>query len=218
MEYCVYLDESGDLGWKLNKQYRKGGSSTFFTIAYVIVPKTKVKLISRFIKKFHSKRGGKIKEVKGASIALGQAKGLARRIVKELIDRNPDIKIGSITLNKKTTPKPLVATKNDSVLYDYMVIKAIAEEVAEYQCINVIPDKRSVPSGSQNSCSDLLKSELWINQFSMVSIEYSPEESHNLDGLMFIDWVANFVWRHYEDGISEPYLQLKPKIKEIDIF
>lgn len=34
----VYLDESGDLGWVLDKPYRNGGSSRFMTIAFVACP------------------------------------------------------------------------------------------------------------------------------------------------------------------------------------
>jgi len=56
VEYDVYYDESGDLGWKLNHPYRKGGSSQFFVIAYIILPTDKNKHINRFFKKFHKER------------------------------------------------------------------------------------------------------------------------------------------------------------------
>ena len=70
MEYDVYFDESGDLGWKLNQPYRKGGSSQFFTIAYIIIPTDKNKYINRFIKQFHKDRQGIEKEVKGAEFRI----------------------------------------------------------------------------------------------------------------------------------------------------
>jgi hypothetical protein len=36
----LYLDESGDLGWTLDKPYQAGGSSRYLTIATLIIPKT----------------------------------------------------------------------------------------------------------------------------------------------------------------------------------
>ncbi|AZB91680.1 hypothetical protein DKE41_019025 (plasmid) [Acinetobacter pittii] len=43
MKACIYLDESGDLGWNFNHPYRQGGSSRFLTIACVITPSEDVK-------------------------------------------------------------------------------------------------------------------------------------------------------------------------------
>ena len=62
MNYDVYFDESGDLGWSLDLPYRKGGSSRFFVVAYLLIPKAKNKLINRFINKFHEDRKGVKKE------------------------------------------------------------------------------------------------------------------------------------------------------------
>lgn len=37
MDITVYLDESGDLGWKFDAPYRSGGSSRYLTIAAIAV-------------------------------------------------------------------------------------------------------------------------------------------------------------------------------------
>lgn len=49
----VYFDESGDLGWILDAPYRDGGSSRYFTIAYVLIPSEKSILLDRFIRRFY---------------------------------------------------------------------------------------------------------------------------------------------------------------------
>ena len=36
MQVSVYLDESGDLGWKFDAPYRCGGSSRYLTISAII--------------------------------------------------------------------------------------------------------------------------------------------------------------------------------------
>ncbi len=96
MQHDVYLDESGDLGWRLALPYRRGGSSKFFTLAYIILPSYKNKHINRFVNKFHKDRNGKKKEVKGAKMRGRRAETIARQI-SELFDWNNDITIGAIT-------------------------------------------------------------------------------------------------------------------------
>jgi len=51
----IYLDESGDLGWKLDKPYRYGGSSRYLTIASLIVDPSKKHLPKRLIKNLYIK-------------------------------------------------------------------------------------------------------------------------------------------------------------------
>ena len=217
MEYDVYFDESGDLGWKLDQPYRKGGSSQFFTIAYLLIPKDKNKYINRFIRKFHHDRGGKEREYKGADFRLHRAKTIAHQIA-DLLAWNDDMILGAITVQKNHVPIRLTDSQNDSVLYDHMVQKALCDKLVDLKKATIIPDKRSVPRGSQNSCSDLLKGKLWLECGSEIVLEYLPEESHNNQRLIFIDWVANFVWRHYEDAKSDAYQRLQPVLQEERLF
>lgn len=218
MEYDVYFDESGDLGWTLDKPYRKGGSSRYFTIAYIIIPTESIKHITRFIRKFHKERGGSYKEIKGADFRKRRAKSTSRNIVNNFLALSEETTIGVVTVKKSNVPVRMLGTGNDEVLYNHMVKVGIASRVAGFEKVNIIPDKRSVPSGSQNSCSDLIKNELWLYLQSNVRVSYEPQESHNKDGLMFIDWIANFIWRNYEDGNDEAYQILKPYIQEDLLF
>ena len=213
MEYDIYFDESGDLGWTLDKPYRSEGSSRYFVIAYIVIPTVDLKYITRFIKKFHKDRGGSPREIKGSEIRNHRAKSTARNITT-MLEKGTDITIGTVIVQKSDVAKRLVGTGNDDVLYNHMVKKGLCSVIANLEKVKIIPDKKSVPKGSQNSCSDLLKDELWICQKSNVEIIYAPEESHNKDGLMFIDWIANFIWRSYEDGNSDAHQILKPYIKE----
>lgn len=218
MEHDVYLDESGDLGWTLDQPYRGGGSSKFFTLAYIILPSEKNKYINRFVKKFHKDRGGNQKEVKGAGMRKRRTEVLARQVV-ELFEWNYDIIIGAVTASKVNVPTRIsdIGIHSD-ILYNHMVKTSLCEHIAKCKTINIIPDQRSVPRGSQNSCSDLIKDQVWLSMRSDTEINYAPEESHLNERLMFIDWVANFVWRHYEDGDSGAYEILKPFINDERLF
>jgi hypothetical protein len=58
MTRCViYLDESGDLGFKFTAPYRAGGSSRHLTLGAVICPDDSKKYVRRFVDKFYRRRG-----------------------------------------------------------------------------------------------------------------------------------------------------------------
>ncbi len=51
----ISLDESGDLGWKFDAPYRRGGSSRYLTIASLVITPNKKHLPKRLIKKLYTK-------------------------------------------------------------------------------------------------------------------------------------------------------------------
>ena len=53
MAINAYLDESGDLGWRFDAPYRKGGLSRFLTIAFVICLSEKKHLPKRIVSKLY---------------------------------------------------------------------------------------------------------------------------------------------------------------------
>ena len=216
MELDVYFDESGDLGWTLDKAYRRGGSSKFFTIGYMMIPPHKNKIINRFIKRFNQERGSE-KEYKGMEFSEKRAKSIARKIM-HILRLHDDILVGAITVRKDNLPIQVLGTQNDDVAYNFLVQKALCENLEQLEKANIIPDKRSVPKGSQNSCSDLLKNDLWFWKNSSVEINYSPEESHRNHRLIFVDWIANFVWRKYEFEKDKAYLILEPLLEENTVY
>lgn len=213
MESEIYFDESGDLGWTLDRPYRKGGgSSQYFTIAYLIIPSHKTKIINRLVKRFNAERGSQ-QEYKGANFIEKRAKSMANKIA-HLLRLHEDITLGAVTVKKANLPPQLIGTDNDDVVYNYLVQRGICEKLVDLAQAHIIPDRRSVPRGSQNSCSDLIKNDLWFWRKSSVIIDYAPEESHQNTRLIFVDWIANFVWRYYEFGKDKAYRILEPHLLE----
>ena len=81
----VYIDESGDLGWKLHLPYRHGGSSKYLTISFLLVPSLKKKYSKRIVKKLYTKfRIDPNHEIKGADLDEEQRDFLTDEIVKLL--------------------------------------------------------------------------------------------------------------------------------------
>ncbi len=54
--------------------------------------------------------------------------------------------------------------------------------------------------------------------FTIAYLSYQPVESHNNKRLIFIDWVANFIWRKYEDEVEEPFQILSQSIEVKELF
>ncbi len=65
----VYLDESGDLGFTFNRPFRKGGSSRYLTIAFLLIPKKLSYLPKRIVKKIYKrKKQNTDVEIKGSEL------------------------------------------------------------------------------------------------------------------------------------------------------
>jgi hypothetical protein len=66
----LYLDESGDLGWTLDKPYQSGGSSRYLTIATLLIPKALSHLPKRIVRKIYKNRKQPTRiEIKGNSLS-----------------------------------------------------------------------------------------------------------------------------------------------------
>lgn len=215
MQRDIFFDESGDLGWQLTDGFRVGGSSNYFTIAFLILPPSKNKLIDRFVRRFNDKRGSK-KEFKGANFRRGRAAKISREMIS-LFRRNADIEIICVTVDKRTVPGVAQEKGNDDVLYNYVVREGLMSRLRAFKAVRIVPDQRSIPHGSQNSCADLLKTTLWFDERVETRLSYAPEESHANYRLQFIDWIANFTWRSYENEDADALGILLPFITEIRI-
>ena len=81
MAMNVYLDESGDLGWVLDKPYMHGGSSRYLTIAYVVCPSEKTKLLKRIVRDVynHTHTSPSV-ELKGSSLSVEDKKFFANKV------------------------------------------------------------------------------------------------------------------------------------------
>jgi len=97
-----YLDESGDLGWKLNKPYRQGGSSRFLTISTLTIHESIKFESKRVIRKLHKKFKILAKyEIKWSQLKHKQRLVFAQ-MAKGLIIKEPnDIKYFSIVVKKE---------------------------------------------------------------------------------------------------------------------
>lgn len=212
----IYLDESGDLGWVLNKPYRHGGSSRYMTIAFVACPNEKKHLLKRIVRKVYNrtKTDPKI-ELKGSALNVEDKKYFATE-VRKLVSMNPDIRIGAITVNKSKVKQHIREDANK--LYNYMIRLAILDVVKHEPMVNLIRDNKTVKVKSGNSLIDYLQTTLWFEMDSRTKLVDIPSDSKKVQNLIFIDWMNNLIWGNYEDKNSEPYEILKSVIDSKKLF
>lgn len=203
MAINVYLDESGDLGWKFDNPYRHGGSSRFLTIAFIVCPPEKKHLIKRIVKGVYTtNRFNRKNEVKGSSLSIDIKKTIAQK-TKQLLDSNLDISLGSITVRKTNVQVHIRQDANK--LYNYMLRLSILDKIDNYDTVNLIRDNKTIKVKSGNSLIDYLQTVLWFDHNSRTTIIDIPSDSKSVDNLIFIDWINNIVWSHFEDNNHDPF-------------
>lgn len=212
----VYLDESGDLGWKFTSPYRSGGSSRYLTIAFIICPTEKKHLPKRIVRKVYNKLSfPTITELKGSSLDIPIKEFIARETLK-MVNSNPDIILGAITVKKENVAAHIQTDGNK--IYNYMLKLALLDKIKTASVVNFIRDNRSVKVKSGNSLVDYLQIELWFEKKTATKIVDIPSESHTVHNLQFVDWLNNLIWSHYEDSNSSAFRILQAKIINQELF
>ncbi len=216
MALNVYLDESGDLGWVLNKPFRRGGSSRYLTIAFVVCPSEKKHLLQRIVVSVYKRTKFDPKnELKGNALSVADKCFFAEK-VRKLVSMNPDIVIGSITVNKSKVQQHIREDSNK--LYNYMIRLAVLPVVKNEPVVNLIRDNKTIKVKSGNSLIDYLQIELWFEMHSQTKVVDIPSDSKSVKNLIFVDWLNNLIWGRYEDSNAEPYDILKNVITSKKLF
>lgn len=205
----VYLDESGDLGWILDKPYRHGGSSRYLTIAFVVCPSEKKHLLQRIVADVYRKvKHNPKKELKGSSLSVSDKCFFAEK-VRKLVSMNPDIVVGAITVNKSKVQ--LHIRQDGNKLYNYMIRLAVLPIVKGEPVVNLIRDNKTIKVKSGHSLIDYLQTTMWFELSSHTRIVDIPSDSKQVKNLIFIDWMNNLIWGRYEDNNTAPYDIIKKR-------
>ena len=212
----IYLDESGDTGFKLGKGLQRGGSSQHLTLCYAMLPEAKAHLPGRVLRKVYNKFGFSPKLEKKGSTLNAEQRIYFLREVRKLLKREPEIKIGHITVMKKHVRAHI--RREPEKLYTYMMNLALLPKVVKFDQVNLIRDNRSVKIESGNSLSDYLQMQLWFHYNATTLLNDYPSDSKAFKGLMFIDWMSNIVWRHFEQGENEVFRNINEHLIHAKLF
>lgn len=201
----IFLDESGDFGWSLDKPRFEGGSSRFITIAGIVIEKDQMKDLIQYTRGiFYKYQLNPRLELKGKKIS----NQLALSITKDLLTLSSitPFQIISVTVDKRSVSHQL--RRDSNVFYNHMLNNLLTDHVKNYNEIEIVLDDRTTKSGSRNSFEDCLRAKCWGELGLNTDVSCRFEESHKNRGISLADWLANFVWRNYENNMTHAYSQL----------
>lgn len=216
MDYFIYLDESGDLGWTFDKPYRSGGSSRYLTIGYIIIPAHKRQFAKRIVKKSYEKFKWPTGIEKKATDLNEVEKNFICDKVLTMADAHPDVIIGSITVKKENVEVHI--RKDTNIIYNFMIRLSVLPKIKGANTVRLVRDERSIKVASGNSCADYLRATLFFDMKSKTDLVDAPIKSHLDHGVMLSDWICNFIWKRFEDKQTEQYFKLLPCLKNTRLF
>ncbi len=212
----IYLDESGDLGWKFDRPYRDGGSSRFLTISALIVAEESVHAPARVMRKLYDKfHWPTDKEKKWARMAPEERAEFAR-VAAKLSNAHDGIKFVSITANKANVQGHIRADPNK--LYNYMIGMLLLDHMAKSDEVIFAPDDRSIKVKSGNSLHDYLQTKLWFDKDAKTILKTVPCDSSRNLCVQFADMISGVAQSHYEDRSSEPLRALAAHLRPFLIY
>jgi hypothetical protein len=205
----VYLDESGDTGWTFAQPYRQGGSSRYLCLAFIFLPHGQRKAAKDIMSSLYRKYGWSVE--KKASDAQDSQREEFADLVVAMLKLHPEIKIDCI-VTKKENVQPHIRLDGNKI-YNYMCRLVIPEYVKNETSFHFCPDKRSIKVESGHSLPHYLDMVLGFEYNSPVELKYCPLESTHNRSLQFVDWMANCVWRKFENGNSSAFDKMSAFIR-----
>jgi hypothetical protein len=212
----IYADESGDLGWTLDKPYRAGGSSRHLTIAAICVPPDKKHLPKRVVRDLYKKYGWPTNQERKWVDMPAPARTDFANAVMAMCQKNPDIFLHAIIVKKENVGSHI--KKDPNKLYNFMVRLSLLDRLCQYDEAKLIPDARSIKVESGRSLHDYLQIELWFGKSAKTVLETMPLESKNCLGVQFADMLSGIVQSCIEDGYSADFKIIEPALKPKFLF
>lgn len=205
----IFLDESGDLGWTFDKPNNDGGSSRFITISGIVVDETQLKYVIRHINELYKKYRLTPKiEKKGANFSDDDATFIATSLSK-IIAKAPSFNVISITANKQNVIQKLRCDCN--IFYNYMLGVMLPDTIRHHNNVSIVLDKRTIKVDHGNNFEAYIKTKCWGDLEMNVDISCKYDSSDSNEGIWMADWMANWIWRKYENNQNSAYNVLRQR-------
>jgi len=211
----IYVDESGDLGWKFDRPYGLGGSSRFLTIAAMLLPEAKDHLPARKIKHLYREGRWNIgREKKWVEMPTASRLTFARNAVK-LREACDQISYKAIVVKKQNVDHIFCSDSNK--LYNYMLRLLLLEDMVKHRHVTLIPDPRSIKV-ENGSCLHHYLDMMLYEAGADTKLESISRDSRSCLSLQFVDMLAGVVEIHHEFKKSTCWKILAPHIQVKQLF
>ena len=190
----IYLDESGCLGWILDKPYGKGGSSRFLVLAAVSIPFGCEIHVKRIIQHLYKKRDRSHRsELKSTDLNDSDRKRVALDIAR-VAEKHP-ITFHAIVAEKYNVNSALA--KKTEALYIHMAEQMLGIVMANHSEVDFYPDARTVKTKDKHAMHNYLETRLAVEGH-CPTITTTPSESGRYFQIQCADILASIVWAKYE--------------------
>jgi Protein of unknown function (DUF3800) len=192
---CIFLDESGDLGWSLDKPRGNGGSSRFIVLAAIVLPFGQNKHLERLVTPLYKKRGRSFgSELKSTALNGYERRCFASELAK-LARKHPSFSFHAVVAEKSNVP--LALSRKTEVLYNHMAERMLHDIIADFTDVEFYPDARMVKERDKNALHNYIETRLAIAGHS-VNIRTIPSESGSFKEIQATDILASIIWSKYE--------------------
>ncbi|KPC54234.1 DUF3800 domain-containing protein [Amantichitinum ursilacus] len=207
----VFLDESGDVGWSLDKPYRKGGSSRFIVLGAIALPHGKNKSLQRIVRDLYRHRNGRElrSELKSTALNGHERQQVADRLL-QLVKKDPDISLHAIVAEKAVVNFAL--RERCESFYVHMAEQLLHPLLARHDIVDFYPDARSIKEKDRYALHNYLETRLAIAGH-VPEICTVPSDSRSMAEIQCADILCSMIWAHFEYGAAEPFNTLAPAIK-----
>jgi len=196
-EASIFLDESGDLGWVLDKPRGNGGSSKYIILAAIVVPHGQNHHLERIVRHLYKQRGRAANsELKSTALNGHERTTFARALVK-LLDRNLNFSLHAVVAEKANVINAL--SSKTEVLYNHMAERMLHDTIATFAKVEFFPDARTVKKSDKHALHNYLETRLAIAGH-RVDITTEPCESGRFKEIQAADILASIVWAKYEEN------------------
>lgn len=215
MQRLIFLDESGDLGWKFDAPFGQGGSSRHLTIASAITCINAKKHLARAVKKLKKEANWPAKEEMKWVDMPDWLRLKFCQMAAELCAKHPTIEYRAIIVAKQGVYSRL--RNDDSMLYNYLIKCSLLGTISSYRRVTLIPDPRGIAPNTGNPLDIYLRGALFdrlIDGHEPTDLGVRQIDSKAEMGIQFADMLAGAIQLHYEGKTSVYFDILNPCLSD----
>lgn len=211
----IFVDESGDLGWQLDKPRGRGGSSNFLVLAAIVVPDGMNKHLERIVRSLYRQRGRSLSNELKSTMLNSHERSSFAKALSQLRIRHDGFGFHAAVAEKKEVPVPL---KNKSeILYVHMAEQMLHGAITKWTAVDIYPDARTVKTQDKNFLHNYLEARLAIAGH-VASINTIPSESGQLREIQAADILASIVGAKFEENSPLFDLHLQDAVELLKLF
>lgn len=227
----AYMDESGDLGWKLDAPYQQGGSSRYFIVAIAVGIENKHRRFGKVMDALHAaQKWTSLKEKKWATASNQARLNFCQFAAKEL-STNRQLKVMVAVCHKENAPdfmrsvdvRAMCPKASDTeiakletqykgrahLVYSLMVAETLAEHLPALDSFAYCPDELN--EGAR-TLEHIVAYRLLFQDKRTMSLRRIDFNNTMQGGLTFADMIAGATLEAYENGNNQYLEILRPFI------